>query len=112
MNELWIRNSKIEEYMGRLEKIKHLFYTIIIVGEWIECGEFAESHRVVVVGDLIDAQVINIMLKKENIKVYYCSPKDFEKKYREKEKVKWVLLDDSVRKWRKSSTDIIVMPKL
>lgn len=87
--------------------------TYIIVKEWSECGEFNDIKKVVIVGDKMWAMVVRLSLFKAPIKIYYCNKSTFEKKYRGKRQIKWVIMDRQVkRSIEKNETNILKFPAL
>lgn len=92
-------------------RVKGLIYTFVIAREWKECGEFEGAHKVIVVGNFVQAIIINLVLKERNMKVYYCTVENFERRYRRSKNIKWVIFDKRIlhTQWT-YTTDIIVMP--
>lgn len=96
--------------MVKKEWWKKLFYTAVIITEWVECGEFFKIDRVVVVGDYKVGMLAKILLRKEGIKVLYCTIESFQNKYKRKPETKWLLTETISGVREKTTTDIVVLP--
>lgn len=96
--------------------IKMLIISFVIVREWIECGEFKDIGRVIVVGKKMYAVIINFLIRNRKLKCCYCSLEDFKKFYKPRMCVKWIVFEDDLLGKKKmlertfDKKDIIVFP--
>mgnify|MGYP006964298905 CR=1 FL=1 len=98
------------------KRIKMLIITLVIVREWIECGEFKDIGRIIVVGGKMYAVIINFLIRNLKLECCYCSLEDFKKFYKPRMYVKWIVFEDDLLDKKKmlertfGKKDIIVFP--
>lgn len=97
----------------KVGEIKKSICTFIIVREWLECEEFLNVKKIIVVGDKLQALIINLLFFKKTQEIYYCDKNDFEKKYSYKKNVKWIVfyVDKNIL-LKDMGMDVLIFPNL
>lgn len=94
-----------------MKSIMSKIYPIFIVREWIECGEFNNTDKIIVIGSKFYALAINLLLWGSKKKIYYCV--EFTGEYKYKNNTKWIILDNSLkRRFPQNSYNVLIIPDL
>lgn len=97
-------------------RIYRYVISFIIVREWIECGEFEDADRIIVVGKKAYAMITNYLLRNKKIDCNYCDLERFIKTYKSRKNTKWIIFDENlldevkIMEQLSGSEDVIISP--
>ncbi len=96
--------------LGQFLTLAHIY---IVVKEWAEYDEFSNVEKVVIVGTKMQAMMVKLSLIQTPIHTYYCDKDDFDKKYRNRKRIKWIIVDSQTgRRTEGNKKNILVFPVL
>ena len=92
-----------------MESMLIKLYPVIIVKEWIDCGEFKGTDKIIVIGSKFYARAVKVLLSGSGKKVYYCTKA--VGKYKYNNKTKWVVFDKDLKgNLPLNSYDVLLVP--
>jgi len=92
-----------------MESIILKLYPVIIVKEWIECGEFRNTDKIIVIGSKFYAMAVKFLFRGSGKKIYYCT--ETAGKYKYNHKTKWIIFDRALKEnLPLNSYDVLLVP--
>lgn len=105
--EFYHHAEKMEKVMKT--KVQKYIIFFILVREWIECGEFRDTNRIILVGDPFFGLILKVFLHKSKIHIFLCDKKTYIDHYTFKKHTKWILTS-SISKKKEIEEDVLIVP--